>query len=80
MHAPWGRSLFASVPAAQAFALAEGQRWAEEAAGRSGAENIRVVPTLKEFRIKPEDGSETELHVETRIELVAVGRPGWSRE
>lgn len=57
-----------------------GCRWVEEAAGRAGAENIRVVTKTEKFYITPADLSEAEFHVETRIEIVAVGRPNWRRE
>lgn len=79
LHGPWGRCIFPSISSAREFALAAGSRWVEEAAGRAGAENISVVTTTEEFNIKPADCSEAEFHVETRIKIVAVGRPNWRR-
>jgi N-methylhydantoinase A/oxoprolinase/acetone carboxylase beta subunit len=80
LHGPWGRRVFPSISSAQEYAVAAGSRWVEEAAGRAGAENISVVTTTEEFNLKPADRSEAAFHVETRIKIVAVGRPNWRRK
>ena len=80
LHGPWGRRNFASVSLAKEFALAAGSRWVEEAADRAGANHVRVVTTVKELNMKPADRDAAEFHMETRIEMIAVGRPNWQHD
>lgn len=82
LHAPWGREGFVELEDTIEYALKRGEDEVREMARRSGAYHVEVLVDHRDIFtpfVMGEEGTKDDLFLESRIELVAMGRPQWEK-
>ncbi len=80
IHAPWERKDFLELADAVDYAASEGEKYILHSAQRAGAVEVNVTVTREDVYSNTSQRWEEELFIETRIEVMAVGRPQWQDE
>lgn len=83
LHAPWGREGFMELDAALDYALTQGREAVMKQAESSGATGVEVLVDHRDIYtpfVMGQEGKEDDLYLESRIEMVAMGRPKWDEE
>lgn len=80
VHAPWERKDFMELIDAVDYAGSEGEKYILNRAQKAGAAAVNVTVTREDIYSNTAQKWDEELFVETRIEVMAVGRPRWKDE
>lgn len=83
LHAPWGREGFMQLDTAVDYALKRGREEVTQRAEYSGASKVEVLVDHRDVYtpfVMGKEGKKDDLYLESRIEMVAMGRPKWEEE
>lgn len=77
LHTPWERKVFDELGEAKEYVLKDLKQQALLMTEKSGAIDCKSLINSRDFYIKPCKDGNDQLHVETRIEIITIGRPKW---
>ncbi|MFZ5944700.1 MAG: hydantoinase/oxoprolinase N-terminal domain-containing protein [Bacillota bacterium] len=77
LHAPWERRGFINLQDASNYGLEEAKKQAAMVAEKAGAADYQLIVECENIYTSIGTSGKKEVYVETRIEVMAVGRPKW---
>ncbi|MDS1030185.1 hydantoinase/oxoprolinase family protein [Bacillota bacterium LX-D] len=78
LFAPWGREKFKSLDEAKTYALDAAQKFALDLAEKAGSKQTEILVSLEDIYANSNVCFEQRVYIETKIEVNAVGSPGWN--
>ena len=80
VYAPWERKGFVELEDAAVWAQESGRKYIAEQATKAGAGKLDVAVEREDVYSSTSRRWDTDLFVESRIDIVAIGRPQWEGE
>ena len=77
LHAPWQRKGFIYLKDASDYGLAQAKEKAILAAEKAGAADYQLIVNCDDVYTAAGTSWKQDIYVETRIEVIAIGRPKW---
>ncbi|KJS88153.1 MAG: hydantoinase/oxoprolinase [Peptococcaceae bacterium BICA1-8] len=77
LHAPWERKGFIYLQDASDYGLDQAQKQAIFAAEKAGAADYQLIVNCNDIYTTAGTSWKHDIYVETRIEVIAIGRPKW---